>query len=60
VRIPIHFVFPRIFACASVASSLYKVEFEINVNVLLESNIMITENFPIVLSRERNTDPFLI
>ena len=51
MEIPIYMVFPRLFTCPTVASSNFKVEFEINVVVLLADGYLITENFPIKLVR---------
>lgn len=51
MTIPIYMIFPRLFTCPTVASSNFKVEFEINVVVLLQDGHLITENFPIKLVR---------
>mmetsp|Transcript_1824 Transcript_1824/g.2336 ORF Transcript_1824/g.2336 Transcript_1824/m.2336 type:complete len:316 (-) Transcript_1824:309-1256(-) len=56
--LPIYFVFPRLFSCCSITSSLYKVEFEVNLLVIFNNNFMVTENFPIVLHREKGVSPF--
>lgn len=51
VDIPIFMVFPRWFTCPTLVASNFKVEFELNLVVLLEDNHQITENFPIRLYR---------
>jgi hypothetical protein len=49
--IPVYMVFPRLFTCATVAARTFKIEFEINLVVMLEDGHLITENFPIKLVR---------
>eukprot|EP01113_Clastostelium_recurvatum_P023752 TRINITY_DN2831_c0_g1_i3.p1 TRINITY_DN2831_c0_g1~~TRINITY_DN2831_c0_g1_i3.p1 ORF type:complete len:339 (+),score=54.32 TRINITY_DN2831_c0_g1_i3:31-1047(+) len=51
MSIPIYMVFPRLFTCATVAARTFKIEFEINLVVMLEDGHLITENFPIRLVR---------
>ncbi len=49
--IPIYMVFPRLFTCSSTIAKQFKIEFEVNLIVLFADSHMITENFPLVLSR---------
>lgn len=49
--IPIHMIFPRLFTCPTLATNNFKVEFEINVVIVLQDDHLITENFPIKLTR---------
>jgi len=51
VVIPIHMIFPRLFTCPSLVTNNFKIEFEVNVVIILENNHLITENFPIKLIR---------
>eukprot|EP00759_Apiculatamorpha_spiralis_P015574 PhF_6_TR22252/c0_g1_i1/m.31433 len=51
IDIPIFMIFPRWFTCPTLVASNFKVEFELNLVVLLEDNHQITENFPIRLYR---------
>ncbi len=51
VPIPIFMVFPRVFTCQTLATRTFKVEFEINLVVMLSDGHLITENFPIRLVR---------
>lgn len=51
LSIPIYMVFPRLFTCATVAARTFKIEFEINLVVMLDDGHLITENFPIKLVR---------
>eukprot|EP00164_Ancoracysta_twista_P016024 GFYU01026717.1.p1 GENE.GFYU01026717.1~~GFYU01026717.1.p1 ORF type:complete len:299 (-),score=51.96 GFYU01026717.1:217-1113(-) len=51
VVIPIHMVFPRLFTCPSLATRNFKIEFEVNLVILLQDGHLITENFPIKLYR---------
>jgi len=53
LTIPLHMIFPRLFTCPTLASKNFKVEFEINVVVLLQDGYLITENFPIRLVRAK-------
>eukprot|EP00048_Salpingoeca_helianthica_P015189 m.225540 g.225540 ORF g.225540 m.225540 type:complete len:301 (-) comp16721_c0_seq1:25-927(-) len=49
--IPIYMTFPRLFTCPTLITDNFKVEFEVNVVVILQSGDMVTENFPIKLIR---------
>eukprot|EP01103_Thecamoeba_quadrilineata_P015489 TRINITY_DN4919_c0_g1_i2.p1 TRINITY_DN4919_c0_g1~~TRINITY_DN4919_c0_g1_i2.p1 ORF type:complete len:300 (+),score=36.90 TRINITY_DN4919_c0_g1_i2:2-901(+) len=51
LAIPIYMIFPRLFTCPTIATRTFKIEFEINIVVLLENANAITENFPIRLVR---------
>ncbi|XP_071959166.1 vacuolar protein sorting-associated protein 26C-like [Antedon mediterranea] len=51
LTIPIYMVFPRLFTCPTLATSNFKIEFEVNVVVVLQDDHLITENFPIKLNR---------
>lgn len=48
---PIYMVFPRLFTCSTVAARTFKIEFEVNLVVMLDDGHLITENFPIKLTR---------
>ncbi|XP_060054685.1 vacuolar protein sorting-associated protein 26C isoform X2 [Erinaceus europaeus] len=49
--VPIHMTFPRLFTCPTLETTNFKVEFEVNVVVLLHGDHVITENFPLKLCR---------
>ncbi|XP_030058079.1 vacuolar protein sorting-associated protein 26C [Microcaecilia unicolor] len=49
--IPIYMVFPRLFTCPTLQTTNFKIEFEVNVVVMLQDDHLITENFPLKLSR---------
>ncbi|XP_064923903.1 vacuolar protein sorting-associated protein 26C isoform X1 [Columba livia] len=49
--IPIYMVFPRLFTCPTLETTNFKVEFEVNIVVLLHDDHLITENFPLKLCR---------
>jgi len=51
IPLRLHMVFPRMFTCPSVAAKTFKVEFEVNLVVMLSDNHVITEGFPIKLVR---------
>lgn len=51
LAIPIHMVFPRLFTCATAISKSFKVEFEVNLIILFNDSLVVTENFPIKLFR---------
>ncbi|KAF4523834.1 hypothetical protein B566_EDAN008069 [Ephemera danica] len=51
LAIPIYMVFPRLFTCPTLTTSSFKVEFEVNIVVVFQDDHLITENFPIVLTR---------
>lgn len=50
--IPIYMVFPRLFTCPTLTTSNFKVEFEVNLVVIFQDDHLVTENFPITLTRE--------
>jgi hypothetical protein len=49
--IPLFMVFPRLFTCPTIATRTFKIEFEVNLVVMLSDGHLITENFPIRLIR---------
>lgn len=51
VVIPIYMVFPRLFTCPTLATSNFKVEFEVNIVTIFHDDHLVTENFPIKLTR---------
>ncbi|XP_071071072.1 vacuolar protein sorting-associated protein 26C isoform X2 [Dasypus novemcinctus] len=51
LSVPIYMVFPRLFTCPTLETTNFKVEFEVNIVVLLHADHLITENFPLKLSR---------
>jgi len=51
LAIPIFMVFPRLFTCPTVAARTFKIEFEVNLVIMLSNGHLITENFPIRLVR---------
>ncbi|KAJ8678913.1 hypothetical protein QAD02_014700 [Eretmocerus hayati] len=51
LAIPIHMIFPRLFTCPTLNTSNFKVEFEMNLIVVFEDDYLVTENFPIILTR---------
>eukprot|EP01065_Artemidia_motanka_P029419 TRINITY_DN35534_c0_g1_i1.p1 TRINITY_DN35534_c0_g1~~TRINITY_DN35534_c0_g1_i1.p1 ORF type:complete len:313 (+),score=91.47 TRINITY_DN35534_c0_g1_i1:89-1027(+) len=59
IDIPIFMIFPRWFTCPTLLANNFKVEFEVNLVVLLEDNHQITENFPIKLYRRKDDLDFL-
>lgn len=51
LAVPVHMVFPRLFTCPTLETTNFKVEFEVNVVLVLQDDLLITENFPLKLSR---------
>ncbi|XP_016076200.1 PREDICTED: Down syndrome critical region protein 3 isoform X2 [Miniopterus natalensis] len=51
LSVPIYMVFPRLFTCPTLETTNFKVEFEVNIVVLLHGDHLITENFPLKLCR---------
>ncbi|XP_023238220.1 Down syndrome critical region protein 3-like [Centruroides sculpturatus] len=51
IAIPIYMVFPRLFTCPTLITNNFKIEFEVNIVVVFEDDRLITENFPIRLTR---------
>ena len=58
-KIPVHMVFPRLFTCPTAVGKTFKVEFEVNLVILFSDGHLLTENFPLKLSRiqDRGTGP---
>lgn len=52
LTIPIYMVFPRLFTCPTLTTGNFKIEFEVNVVVIFQDDHLVTENFPITLTRE--------
>jgi len=52
IAIPIYMVFPRLFTCPTLITPSFKIEFEVNLVVIFENDYLVTENFPITLTRE--------
>ncbi|KAJ1521223.1 hypothetical protein ONE63_002909 [Megalurothrips usitatus] len=51
LAIPIHMVFPRLFTCPTLITNNFKVEFEVNIVIVFQDDHLVTENFPIRLTR---------
>ncbi|XP_043927374.1 vacuolar protein sorting-associated protein 26C isoform X1 [Protopterus annectens] len=49
--IPIYMVFPRLFTCPTLETTNFKIEFEVNIVIILQDDHLITENFPLKLCR---------
>lgn len=49
--IPIYMVFPRLFTCPTLSAGNFKVEFEVNIVIIFQDDHLVTENFPIKLTR---------
>jgi len=49
--IPIYMIFPRLFTCPTLTTTNFKIEFEVNVVVVFENDHLVSENFPIILTR---------
>lgn len=55
IPISIHMIFPRLFTCPSVATKSFKVEFAVNLVIMLEDGHLISENFPLQLIRRESS-----
>jgi len=51
LALPIYMVFPRLFTCPSLSTNNFKVDFEINIVVVFSDDHLVTENFPLRLTR---------
>lgn len=51
LSIPIYMIFPRLFTCPTLATTNFKIEFEINLVIIFANDHLVTENFPIRLYR---------
>lgn len=49
--IPIYMIFPRLFTCPTLLTTNFKIEFEVNLVVIFDDDRLITENFPLKLTR---------
>eukprot|EP00128_Syssomonas_multiformis_P008760 Colp12_sorted_trinity150504_noHs@36040 len=52
ITIPIYMIFPRLFTCPTLTTKTFKIEFEVNLIVILQDGLVIRENFPIKLVRD--------
>jgi hypothetical protein len=53
LSVPMYMVFPRLFSCPTVITKTFNIEFELNIIVVYGDGFMLTENFPLVLYREK-------
>lgn len=51
LSIPIYMVLPRLFACPTLDTINFKIEFELNIAIMFTNDVVITENFPLRLTR---------
>jgi len=56
MKIPVFMIFPRLFTCPTTVAKTFKIEFEVNLVVMLFDGHLITENFPIRLMRVDDID----
>lgn len=49
--IPIYMVFPRLFACPSLETPNFKIDFEVNIIVIFQNDDMIMKSIPLTLHR---------
>jgi hypothetical protein len=54
--IPVFMVFPRLFTCPTTSAKTFKIEFEVNLVIMLADGHLITENYPIKLLRFEEGD----
>ena len=50
--VPMYMVFPRLHSCPTLKTNMFKIEFEINLIIIFEDGHVVTENFPITISRD--------
>jgi len=53
LTIPIYMLFPRLFTCPTIAARTFKIEFEVNLVVMFNDGHLLSQNFPITLTREK-------
>ena len=51
VPIPIYMIFPRLFTSPTLVATNFKVEFEMNIVIIFADDHLVSENFPIRLTR---------
>ena len=51
LQIPIYMIFPRYFSCPSVKYMEYRVDFEVNLLIILKDGLKVTVNLPIKIIR---------
>lgn len=49
--LPVFMIFPRLFTCPTLTTPNFKVEFEVNIVIVFQDDHLVTENFPITLTR---------
>lgn len=54
IQVPIYFTFPRLFTCPTTTNTRnFKINFELNLCIIFKDDYLITENFPLQLSRSQ-------
>ncbi|CAD5112013.1 unnamed protein product [Dimorphilus gyrociliatus] len=51
VAIPIYMVYPRLYTCPTLTTRNFQVEFEVNIIVIFQSQYLVSQKFPLQLSR---------
>jgi len=51
LSIPVYMMFPRLFCCPTMETINFKIAFELNIAILFTNDVVITENFPLRLTR---------
>lgn len=51
LAVPIYMVLPRLFSCPTLETTNFKVEFELNIAIMFTNDVVVTENFPLKLTR---------
>jgi hypothetical protein len=51
LQIPIYMTFPRLFTCKSISTRNFKINFELNLCIIFKDDYLITEKFPLQLTR---------
>lgn len=51
VSIPIYMVYPRLYTCPTILTPNFQVEFEVNIIVIFQSQYLVSQKFPLKLSR---------
>ncbi|XP_067945885.1 vacuolar protein sorting-associated protein 26C-like [Watersipora subatra] len=51
IAIPMHMVFPRLFTAPTLSTNNFKIEFEVNLVIAFQDDLVVTENFPIKVTR---------
>jgi len=50
-QVPLYMIFPRYYACPSLATNTFQIAFEVTISVIFHDNHLVSDTLPITLYR---------